>query len=165
MDEPPATTASPLHPDPAPAALSSEERHLLAYLRDRDAACPLCGYNLRALTLPRCPECGKALKLTVGLVEPFLKAWIACAAATCLSAGTGVFIIIVIQMGGGTPGFPSWLVAIGFFSFPAMIPVAVVVLLCRRPFLKRSRQTQIILAIVAVGAVAAQFSSIPLWLG
>lgn len=25
---------------------------------DRDIPCPLCGYNLRGLTVPRCPECG-----------------------------------------------------------------------------------------------------------
>src|SRR5687768_8144850 len=27
---------------------------------DHDVACPLCGYNLRGLADPRCPECGYA---------------------------------------------------------------------------------------------------------
>ena len=25
---------------------------------DRDVACPDCGYNLRMMCAPRCPECG-----------------------------------------------------------------------------------------------------------
>ena len=40
---------------------------LLAFLQDRDVSCPLCGYNLRNLTTPRCPECRQDLELTVGV--------------------------------------------------------------------------------------------------
>ena len=46
---------------------TSADPLLVAFLRDRDAYCPLCKYNLRALTSPRRPECGKALLLVVGL--------------------------------------------------------------------------------------------------
>ncbi|GAB5497618.1 MAG: hypothetical protein Phyf2KO_26980 [Phycisphaerales bacterium] len=38
---------------------------LAAYLADRDACCPGCGYNLRGLASSQCPECGFEL---VGLV-------------------------------------------------------------------------------------------------
>jgi DNA-directed RNA polymerase subunit RPC12/RpoP len=34
-----------------------------------DVACPLCGYDLRALTEPRCPECGYAFTWP-DLVDP-----------------------------------------------------------------------------------------------
>ena len=42
------TLASPFDQPPADAAVAA------------DLACPLCGYNLRGLTKPRCPECGFA---------------------------------------------------------------------------------------------------------
>ncbi len=40
---------------------------LVEFLQDRDAPCPLCGYNLRNLTGDVCPECGQKLLLTVGV--------------------------------------------------------------------------------------------------
>lgn len=43
---------------------------LLAFLRDHSAPCPACGYNLRGLTRPVCPECEHDLVLTVGLARP-----------------------------------------------------------------------------------------------
>lgn len=43
---------------------------LLAFLHDRNAPCPRCGYNIRNLEDPRCPECGEALVLRVGRQVP-----------------------------------------------------------------------------------------------
>ena len=45
------------------------ESMLLEFVQGRDAECPGCGYNLRNLTKPVCPECREQLKLTVGLVK------------------------------------------------------------------------------------------------
>lgn len=72
------------------------EVSLRAFLADRDAPCPNCGYNLRALTAENCPECNAALELRVGLVEPRL----------------GAFLCGAIGLGAGI-GF-SWLI-LGFF--------------------------------------------------
>lgn len=41
---------------------------LPAYLSERDAPCPHCGYNLRGVRAAACPECGKAIRL--GLIGP-----------------------------------------------------------------------------------------------
>lgn len=49
---------------------ASELDLLPTFLAGRDVACPACGYNLRGLREPRCPECGEAIALRVGLVEP-----------------------------------------------------------------------------------------------
>ncbi len=38
---------------------------LLTYLATRDVPCPGCGYNLRGLARPNCPECGDSVSLTV----------------------------------------------------------------------------------------------------
>src|ERR1051325_7393112 len=47
-------------PGPAPSEM------LPAFLADRDAPCPCCGYNLRGLNDTRCPECATALSLGIG---------------------------------------------------------------------------------------------------
>ena len=39
---------------------------LLQFLEGRRVPCPRCGYDLRDLTRPVCPECGEELTLTVG---------------------------------------------------------------------------------------------------
>lgn len=49
---------------------------LAQYLADRDEPCPSCRYSLRGLQGAVCPECGQALTIRVGLVEPRLAAWI-----------------------------------------------------------------------------------------
>ena len=38
---------------------------LRSYLANRDASCPMCGHNLRALRQATCPECGESLSLAV----------------------------------------------------------------------------------------------------
>src|SRR3954470_8217127 len=48
------------------AATSRAEELLLEFLREHEAPCPVCGYNLKALVRPVCPECGQELVLAVG---------------------------------------------------------------------------------------------------
>ena len=78
----------------------SDEQALLEFLADRDMPCPACGYNLRMLNKPTCPECGLPIKLTVGSQVAFRRTW---AIALCLSgmiAGVGmVFILVTIASG------------------------------------------------------------------
>jgi len=42
----------------------NEANQLRKYLADRDVACPMCGYNLRGVTLLACPECGGRIDYT-----------------------------------------------------------------------------------------------------
>jgi hypothetical protein len=42
---------------------------LTAYLAERDAGCPRCGYNLRGLRQDRCPECNTRIELTIRVGE------------------------------------------------------------------------------------------------
>lgn len=71
---------------------------LRAYLADRDVSCPMCGYNLRGLTSARCPECGEAIELRVGLAEPKMGAWIG--GLIGLSAGLGfcLFSLLLVAL-------------------------------------------------------------------
>jgi hypothetical protein len=75
--------------DPARLAL------LHSMLREQDVPCPLCAYNLRNLTSDRCPECGGALKLQVGLVEPRLGPYIALLTACCVGLGGSALFTII----------------------------------------------------------------------
>lgn len=60
---------------------------LKRFLTDRDAACPLCGYNVQDLTASSCPECGARLELTLGMAVPRIGWFIGGLAG--LSAGVG----------------------------------------------------------------------------
>lgn len=57
--------------------LKSEHDLLREFLAQRDAPCPACGYNLRGLREPRCPECNQQLRMSVALLEPALGLWLA----------------------------------------------------------------------------------------
>jgi hypothetical protein len=65
---------------------------VVAFLAHRDHPCPGCQYNLRGITVNRCPECNQLLKLQVGLVEPKVGALIAGTAGLC--GGLGFCVIV-----------------------------------------------------------------------
>jgi hypothetical protein len=67
---------------------------LLDFLREYEAPCPVCGYNLRALTKPICPECGHALTLTVGATRIAI-AWLLIALAPGFFSGIAACFVLV----------------------------------------------------------------------
>ena len=80
---------------PPIARLSRAQGLLLDFLSDHDAPCPVCGYDLKALTRPICPECRHDLALTVGVQSGRLRlGWLLvalvpgffCGIAACLLA-------------------------------------------------------------------------------
>ena len=48
---------------------STPNVELVGFLAHRDCQCPGCGYNLRGLQTPQCPECRQELELRVGLAD------------------------------------------------------------------------------------------------
>jgi hypothetical protein len=77
-----------------PAATSRAQELLLEFLREHDAACPVCAYNLRALTQPICPECGQELVLTVGAARLRL-GWLMAAVAPGFFSGIAALFLLV----------------------------------------------------------------------
>ncbi|MFO0874166.1 MAG: hypothetical protein U0575_09365 [Phycisphaerales bacterium] len=69
---------------------------LVRFLRTHDAACPVCGYNLRALTAPNCPECRHELALTVGVTRPPLGWLLAALAPGFFSGIAALFVLMAI---------------------------------------------------------------------
>src|SRR4051812_39647348 len=111
---------------------------LLAYVRDRDVPCPLCKYNLRNLTIPRCPECGQPLTIGVGLKEPFQKAWIALLVATLLPAGPGIVIWFILAFVRESPRFRDAGDLVSFCYLLVSPLLAAGAIAGRRPFLRLS---------------------------
>src|SRR5947207_14443971 len=101
---------------------AADETALLDFLRDRDVACPLCRYNLRALTSPRCPECGRELRLSVGLLEPRQGAWLTGQIALTAAAGIGLMIILVCAANGWPGEGRHQLLNVAFSFHLLMIP-------------------------------------------
>ncbi|MGB7160813.1 MAG: hypothetical protein WBD40_22300 [Tepidisphaeraceae bacterium] len=139
---------------------SSDEAVLLDYLRARDVACPLCGYNLRGLTAGRCPECGRELQLSVGLVEPRIGAWVTCLVAVTAAGGMGLMAILSIARHGWevvfAPGGAVQVVTISYFLVTAVVVPALIVL--RRRYRRLSQTAQWALAGVAAALTALAFA-------
>ncbi|MBO6740095.1 MAG: hypothetical protein JJ916_09565 [Phycisphaerales bacterium] len=92
-----------LHRDPSP-------QMLLAFLRDHDAPCPICGYNLRGVTLSVCPECECPIELGVSSSSSYLGAWLLALLAFAmplsfdLIVGTMMLIGVIMSAGENAEG-------------------------------------------------------------
>ena len=75
---------------------------LHAYLKDHDAPCPLCGYNLRGVTLTSCPECDAPIELGIGSSQLKLGAWLFAMLSFALALGfdlvIGAMMIVSVVM-------------------------------------------------------------------
>ena len=83
------------------AGITRAQRLLLDFLRDSDPptwndapVCPVCGYNLKALTRPVCPECRHDLVLTVGVARLRL-AWLLVAMVPAFFCGIAACFIAI----------------------------------------------------------------------
>ncbi|MEO0586103.1 MAG: hypothetical protein AAF078_00525 [Planctomycetota bacterium] len=94
--------------------MPDEAEMLKMFVAERDVLCPNCGFFLRAVTSPTCPECGQALALRVGLAEPKLFLWLAGLIPLAMTMGFGVvvllLVVVVMTLQGGMP-------PVGFFIF------------------------------------------------
>ena len=69
---------------------------LMRYLAEREAACPVCKYDVRGLTEPVCPECGDTLILSLRATSPRQGWWIA--GLVAWAAGSGLFGILLVML-------------------------------------------------------------------
>lgn len=98
---------------------SANETLLLEFLRSNDAGCPVCGYNLRALTRPTCPECKQQLALTVGVPRLRL-AWLFASLAPGFFSGIAAFFLMIPILGRVIFGDGIWtigLIVLDFFGW------------------------------------------------
>lgn len=127
---------------------------LARFLHRRDLACPLCASNLRDLTSRYCPRCRRELCLSVGLAEPYVRAWVAMTSALCAMAGIGMWVLLMICKA-GWPRSESGLFQLSIVVFLASIPLAILGIVKRKRMLRMPRGGQAALALTAIVALVA----------
>lgn len=139
--------------DPDVAVATDPAAALIAFVRGRDIPCPLCGYNLRDLVAPRCPECDEQLRLAVGLVEQRIAPYLL-TIAPCLAAGGSALVIgaLVLRFGSAPFGVLAWTIGATLSGL-----VGVALLSLRRRFMRRSARFQWMAALLAWLVHAAVF--------
>ena len=129
---------------------SSQDSFLQEYLSERDAPCPRCGYNLHKLQSDSCPECGDALTIRVGLVEPRMGAFITTLVA--LSVGTGAGLLLAILGIFAAP--PGWWTEPAGVALLALLIVSGTGLACllalRLTYRRSSQGVQWLFALAAI---------------
>jgi hypothetical protein len=119
------------------------DKLLLEYVRDRDAPCPLCGYNLRDLSTPTCPECREELSLTVGSRKPRF-GWLLVTVTPGIFSGISAALLLIPLIistfsRNGPVQWPLWSVdAFGWLSGLA----ALVLVRYRYAFLRQPQAAQ-----------------------
>jgi hypothetical protein len=138
---------------------ASDADLLLDFVRDRDVPCPLCRYNLRALTTPVCPECRHPLALAVGI--PRLRfEWLIAAVTPCTFSGLAALLLIIPIIavpatgGGSAPPGIYLLDAFGWMSGAA----GVTLILRRYAFLRLSLVAQRLIALTIWGIHLTAFA-------
>jgi hypothetical protein len=135
---------------------SSFLRHVTASLPFQ---CPACAARVGVLARPVCPHCGEALVLDVGVGEGGLsRVWAALAVAMSLSAGTGLFILLIVLKEGwpGSSRGGTTLLQASLAYFLASIPLALLAIFKRRAFRRLPDTLQQVLLLVGwAGTIAA----------
>lgn len=118
------------------------EELLLQFVTERDATCPLCGYNVRNLTRPVCPECRQRLELRVGVAQISI-GWYLAALIPCAFSGIAAVLltamIVASVLGGGHP--PPFLYVTLVFGWLSGI-VGGLLIANRLRFLQQARSAQ-----------------------
>jgi hypothetical protein len=130
------------------------DESVVHFLDTHDAACPRCGYNLRAAEASICPECGLHLKLAIVRARGSVVPWCALLVATSLVGGVGIprWVLEAIH---GLPSLRAELPAVGWywyvlhFAVLASPLVLVAVLLGRHWLMRRRPSVQWALAALA----------------
>lgn len=86
-------------------------RSTLRYLKEQDADCPGCGYNLRGLRRQQCPECGRAFTwqdMTAAEVRISLRTAAVDLVGLCFTVGVNVVLTGIVAAAVLVYGKSSW---------------------------------------------------------
>lgn len=122
---PPETDSSILPAEPA----RDQHAELVAFLENRSVPCPRCGYDLRNIQSPVCPECAEPLILKVGSPRARFGWLILAMAPGCFSGVASLFVLVPVFVtiyrqlpkGQGVPWPVMVADAFGFLSAASVI--------------------------------------------
>ena len=118
-----------------------------AWLAERDAACPVCDYNLRGVELPVCPECASPLQLAVASPGAVHGPWVFAIVSLAMGLGfDAVMVVLFVSLRlyfGPTPG-PFLLIFVSVFLCLAVACASPMVwtIRTRRRWFQRARSSQ-----------------------
>lgn len=122
---------------------------LLEFVKGRDVECPQCGYNLRNLTKPICPECREDLTLSVGLVKVRFGLFVVALIPGAFSSICAFILaipMILVPLFGQQPAPIEFVILDGFGWLSGIFAVGLY--LSRYRFLRIGRSGQIVWALV-----------------
>ena len=135
-----------------------ESELLKTLLAVRDIPCPVCGYNLRAISSANCPECGAKLDLKVGSSDLKLGPWIAAILGVALPLGFGVIMTLLFSYIVFIEGFSGngEEYILGLFLLLTIVEGVALGLLLRKrkKFWRNTSQYQRTIAIMCIGVSA-----------
>ena len=131
--------------------------HLLEFVACCDEPCPVCGYSLRGLAEPRCPECGSSLELRVGSPQLRVGPWAVALVSFALGLGfdgvVSLLMTIALILDPTTSWEPIGVVS-GFTVLAGAMLIGLVRVARSRPtWTRRTVRTQRLLAAVVFGCV------------
>lgn len=132
---------------------SPDTNLLLAYLASHDEPCPNCGYSLRGVREPKCPECGAAVRLATPKERSGIGVGRYALAVAALPMAIGVLFVVVGGLGLGF-GYDAAKVAFGAFLMACGTGLLTLAFAWRHRSLSKSRQRLIDLLVwlLVVGA-------------
>lgn len=109
----------------------------------------MCGYNVRALSRPVCPECEHELVLTVGAAQPRM-AWLFVALAPGFFSGIAACFTTIptVAVTIEENAIPWPLVALTLFGFSSGLFAILLAFAKRRRFMAMPRRTQATIALL-----------------
>lgn len=140
---------------------------LQIFLADRDVPCPACGYNIRQLQKDTCPECGRPLRLTIGIVG-LSNIWIATLLGAIVPAACGlpfhILLLFAFSQGlalGDITSDPTGIVFLLLIVYTlCCVPISITLLAARRNFIRlgfkvqRTVASSLIAAAIIAGVIA-----------
>lgn len=120
--------------------------HLLAFVAECPAACPICDYSLRGLATPTCPECGAELELHVGSPRLRIGPWALGVVSFALALGFDGVVTVMMTLALILNPAIAWQpygIASGFALLTALMLGGLIVLSrARREWTRRPVSTQ-----------------------
>lgn len=141
--KPPPLPASAVTPRTSASSSSRDLDGFHSFVAGRDVFCPACGYSLRDLLEPVCPECGERLVLGVHLAEPRVARLIALLVPLVGSLGFGGIVLVWGLSANADRADLVPLAVLVMLTLPGVI-----VPLCWRARLRRASQAAFLFAFV-----------------